>query len=810
MQTLLQELRYGARRLRLSPAFTAIVVVTLALGIGANTAIFSVVNAVLLRPLPYRAPDQLITIEHFYPSLNALEAPVSALGFSEYRDKTRSFDGVAVQSGWGANLTGFGDPERLQASRVTGQYFSTLGVSAARGRTIVPGEDEAGKERVVVLSDALWHRLFAGDPSAIGKKLQLNGNSYDIIGIMPPGFRDFFNRTAELWVPLAFTPQQLGSGRTNEWLSLTARLKPGVTIESAKTEMSVFAEQLKKSYPDDYPPDWTLKVTSLNQKATGKIRPALLILLGAVGFVLLIACANVANLLLARAASRQKEVANRTALGATRWHLIRQLLVESVLLAVIGGALGLVLAWVGVRSLSAGPLTQLVGSAGVSIDATVLAFTIALSVVTGLLFGIVPAVQISMTRFHDTLKEGGRSVSADRGSQAVRRLLVVAEVALALMLLAGAGLLIKSFSRILGVSPGFEAKSVLTMNVSLPGARYPNDTARIAFWDQTLPKLAAIPGVRAVGATSTMPFGGGWSTGTFNVEGYTPKPQENAPWGDIRLATPGFAEALRIPVKKGRFVNEQDLPSSPQVVVVDEEMVRRYWPNTDPIGKRIYFDPPSGQPIQYIEVVGVVGHAKQEGLDAEDRVQLYFPYKQGPQGFMSVAIRTDVAPETIISAVKQAVQSVDKDQPLANVKTMEQLLSDSVGQRRLSMLLLGLFATIALALASIGIYGVMSYSVALRSRELGIRMALGAARGNVLQLVMRQGMTLVVTGLVLGVLGALGLTRFMATQLFGVQPTDPTTFTLVAVGLAMVAMVATLVPAMRATRVDPLEALRQE
>jgi putative ABC transport system permease protein len=810
MQTLLQELRYGARRLRLSPAFTAIVVVTLALGIGANTAIFSVVNAVLLRPLPYRAPDQLITIEHFYPSLNALEAPVSALGFSEYRDKTRSFDGVAVQSGWGANLTGFGDPERLQASRVTGQYFSTLGVSAARGRTIVPGEDEAGKERVVVLSDALWHRLFAGDPSAIGKKLQLNGNSYDIIGIMPPGFRDFFNRTAELWVPLAFTPQQLGSGRTNEWLSLTARLKPGVTIESAKTEMSVFAEQLKKSYPDDYPPDWTLKVTSLNQKATGKIRPALLILLGAVGFVLLIACANVANLLLARAASRQKDVAIRTALGATRWHLIRQLLVESVLLAVIGGALGLVLAWVGVRSLSAGPLTQLVGSAGVSIDATVLAFTIALSVVTGLLFGIVPAVQISMTRFHDTLKEGGRSVSADRGSQAVRRLLVVAEVALALMLLAGAGLLIKSFSRILGVSPGFEAKSVLTMNVSLPGARYPNDTARIAFWDQTLPKLAAIPGVRAVGATSTMPFGGGWSTGTFNVEGYTPKPQENAPWGDIRLATPGFAEALRIPVKKGRFVNEQDLPSSPQVVVVDEEMVRRYWPNTDPIGKRIYFDPPSGQPIQYIEVVGVVGHAKQEGLDAEDRVQLYFPYKQGPQGFMSVAIRTDVAPETIISAVKQAVQSVDKDQPLANVKTMEQLLSDSVGQRRLSMLLLGLFATIALALASIGIYGVMSYSVALRSRELGIRMALGAARGNVLQLVMRQGMTLVVIGLVLGVLGALGLTRFMATQLFGVQPTDPTTFTLVAVGLAMVAMVATLVPAMRATRVDPLEALRQE
>ena len=810
MQTLLQELRYGARRLRLSPAFTTIVVLTLALGIGANTAIFSVVNAVLLRPLPYREPDQLVTIEHYYPSLNALEAPVSALGFTEYRDKTKSFAGMAVQSGLGPNLTGFGDPERLQASRVTGQYFSTLGVSAARGRTILPGEDEEGKDRVVVLSDALWHRLFAGDPSAIGKSLQLNGLSYEVIGVMPPGFRDFFGRNSELWVPLAFTPGQLSGGRTNEWLALTARLKPGVTLESAQTEMKVFAEQLKQAYPESYPPDWTLKVTSLNQRATGRIRPALLVLLGAVGFVLLIACANVANLLLARAAARQKEVAIRTALGATRWHLVRQLLVESVLLAVIGGALGLFLAWVGVRSISSGALSQLVGPSPVAIDATVLAFTIALSVFTGLLFGVVPAVQISMSRFHDTLKEGGRSVSADRGSQAVRRVLVIAEVALALMLLAGAGLLIKSFSKILGVSPGFEAANVLTMNISLPAAKYPSDTARRAFWDQVLPRIATIPGVSAVGATSTMPFAGGWSTGTFSVEGYTPKPQENDPWGDIRLATPGFAEALRIPVKKGRFISEQDLPESPPVVVVDEEMVRRYWPDTDPIGKRIYFDPPQGQPIRYFEVVGVVGHAKQEGLDAEDRVQLYFPFRQRASAFMQVAIRTDVPPMNVVSAVKQAVQAVDKDQPLAQVKTMEQLLSESVGQRRLSMLLLGLFATIALVLASIGIYGVMSYSVAQRAHEIGIRMALGAARGNVLQLVMRQGMSLVVIGLALGILGAMAVTRLLATQLFGVEPTDPATFTLVAIGLALVALVATLVPALRATRVDPLVALRQE
>jgi putative ABC transport system permease protein len=348
------------------------------------------------------------------------------------------------------------------------------------------------------------------------------------------------------------------------------------------------------------------------------------------------------------------------------------------------------------------------------------------------------------------------------------------------------------------------------MSVSLPAARYPNDTTRIAFWDQVLPRIAAIPGVRSVGATSTIPFGGGWSTGSFSVEGYTVKPKENNPWGDIRLATPGFADALRIPLKKGRFISEQDLPGSRPVVVVDEEMVRRYWPDTDPIGKRIYFDNAPGQPIEYIEVVGVVGHAKQEALDAEDRVQLYFPYRQNPQGFMQVAIRTDVAPLSIVSAVRQAVQSVDKDQPLSQVKSMEQALSESVGQRRLSMLLLGLFATIALLLATIGIYGVMSYSVAQRSHELGIRMALGAARGNVLQLVMRQGMSLVIIGLVLGIAGAFGVTRLLATQLFGVKPTDPMTFTMVALGLALVALVATLVPAMRATRVDPLVALRQE
>jgi putative ABC transport system permease protein len=551
-------------------------------------------------------------------------------------------------------------------------------------------------------------------------------------------------------------------------------------------------------------------VTSFDEQATGRIRPALLMLLGAVGFVLLIACANVANLLLARAAGRQKEVAIRTALGAKRWHLVRQLLTESVLLALLGGALGLALAWVGVRSLSATTIANATGADGIAIDGSVLAFTLVLSLLTGLLFGMVPAVQISMTKFHDTLKEGGRSMSADRGSHAVRRVLIVAEVGLALMLLAGAGLLIKSFSRILGVSPGFEPRNVLTLTLALPAAKYPNDTARIAFWDQMLPRIAAIPGVKAVGATSVMPFGGSWSTGTFSVEGYTPKENENSPWGDIRTVTPGFAEALGIPLKRGRFINDNDRLGAPVVAVVDEEMVNRYWPNTDPVGKRIYFDPPPDQPIQYIEVVGVVGHTKHEGLDAENRVQIYFSARQRVPGSMAIAIRTEVPPVTLTPAIRQTVLAVDRDQPISQVRTMEELVSQSVGQRRLSMLLLGLFATIALVLASIGIYGVMSYSVTQRAHEIGIRMALGAARGNVLQLVMRQGMTLVAIGLALGILGAFGVTRLLASQLFGVNPTDPLTFTLVALILAAVALVATLVPALRATRVDPLVALRQE
>ena len=811
METILTDLRYSFRRLRNSPAFSAIVILTLALGIGANTAIFSVVNAVLLRPLPYREPERLVTIEHFYPSLNRLQAPVSIPGFGEYRDKTKSFESVAVQSGWAPNLTGQGDPERLQGQRVSGLWFRVLGVAPLHGRALLPEEAEPGKEKVVVLSYGLWQRLYGGETSAIGKTMQLNGEPYQIVGVMPEDFRAFFGRNSQLFAPLAFRPEQYSyASGNNEFLSLTARLKPGVTLAQAKAEMSNFAARLKREYVDSWPTDWTLTVTPLSEEATGDIRPALLVLLGAVGFVLLIACANVANLLLARGAARMKEVAIRTALGAKRAQLVRQLLTESVLLAFVGGALGLLLAYGGVRMLVKLNPTNLPRADEIGIDASVMAFTLFVSLLTGLVFGLAPALQTSKANLQETLKEGGRSASSDRGGHAVRRVLVVAEVALALTLLTGAGLLIRSFARLQGVTPGFDASNLLTFNLALPGSRYSSDTATIAFFDQTLPAVAAVPGVKAVGATSVLPFGGGWSTGSFRIEGVQTAADQQGPWGDIRVISPDFFKTLGVPLLKGRTFTAQDREGAPLVAVVDEELAQRYWKNVEPVGKRITFSGETDSVQTWIEVVGVVGHTKHEGLDADARIQLYLPYPQAGTGFMSIAVRTAGDPLQVVNSVRAAVHSVDRDLPISNINTMDKLLEQSVGQRRLSMLLLMLFAAIALTLASIGIYGVMSYSVTQRSHELGVRMALGAARSNVLALVVRQGMTLALIGVGIGLLGAFALTRLIASQLYSIRPTDPLTFGIVALLLTGIALIATFVPALRATRVDPVVALRQE
>jgi len=813
MDTLLKDVRYAFRRLRKTPGFSAIVLLTLALGIGANTAIFSVVNTVLLRPFAYRDPERLVVVDHFYPSLNNLEAGASAPGFRDLRDKIPLFDGVFVFNGWGPALTGTGgEPQRLQATRASGLFFRTLGVAPIHGRAFTPEEDEPGKNRVVVLGYGFWQRQFGGQQSIIGKPITLNGEPYDVIGVMPASFSDFQGgQPADLWAPLALTPQQLNGGRTNEFLTLVARLKPAIPLERARGDLRTFANQLKAQYPDSYPPDWTLKVTPMNEKVSGRIKPALLVLLGAVGFVLLIACANVANLLLARAASRIKEVAIRSALGATRRDLLRQLLVESVLLAVVGGAFGLLLAWLGVQGVIALKPANVPRITELRIDGLVAIFTLGVSVATGLLFGLAPAVQTSRTNLQETLKEGGRSATADRSGHALRRVLVVAEVALALMLLTGAGLLIKSLALLQEVNPGFDARNLLTFRVAIPAAKYPSDTARLQYFDRAVEAVRAVPGVANVGLSSVLPFSGGWSTGSFTVEGYQPPTGQPGPWGDQRTVSAGFFTTLRLPLIKGRVFTEQDGAGGPAVVIVDDEMVKRYWANVDPIGKRITFDDPQrDSTVDWITVVGVVGHAKHEGLDAEHRVQLYFPHRARVGGGMSFVVRTVGDPNQAVAAIRSAVHSVDRDVPIAGVATMDTNITNSMGQRRFAMMLLGLFAAMAMVLASIGIYGVMSYSVTQRAHEIGIRMALGAARQNVLAMVMRQGLLLVGIGVVIGVAGALALTRLIASQLFGVQPSDPTTFVLVAVTLVAVAALATFVPAMRATRVDPVVALRDE
>ncbi len=814
MDTLIQDLRYSLRRLSKSPTFTVIVVLTLALGIGANTAIFSAINAVLLRPLPYHEPERLVTIEHLYPSLD-LEAPVSVPGFLDYQRRGRTFESMAVQTGWQANLTGVGEPVRMQGQRVTGRFFTTLQVPALLGRTLQPGEDSAGREHVAVVSYDAWQRIFGADRAIIGKNLTLNGESYQVVGVMPSGFRDFFNRDAEIWSPLVFTTDQMGDDRrTSEFLNLTARMKPGVTVEQAQGEIRTIAEQLKRQYTDEYPPDWSLQVTGLSIVSTGGVRPALLVLLGAVGFVLLIACANVANLLLARAAARSKEIAVRTALGATRERLLRQLLTESVIVSLAGGAVGLLLAYLGVRTLVAMDIGNLPRSDEIGIDGTVMLFTLLVSIFAGVLFGLAPAIHTATPNLHGALKEGGRGTTADRGSHALRRSLVVTEVALALTLLTGAGLLLKSFARLQGVDPGFDPDNLLTFNLALPQSRYTSDTAQAAFFDQALPAIAAVPGVRGVAATSVMPFGGSWSTGSFDIEGYEPPENQPGPWGDIRVVNPEFFETMDIPLLKGRYLTEQDRRGSRAVAVIDQEFVRRYWSKENPLGKRFTFGPPEGSTdttqVEWIEVVGVVGHTAHEGLDAGPRIQLYLPYQQATFPFMAVAVRTTGSPERYVNLVRQAIRSVDPDQPISAISTMDELVSRSVGQRRLSMMLLSLFSGIALVLASIGIYGVMSYSVAQRSRELGVRIALGADGKDVLGLVLRQGMTLALTGIGIGLVAALALTRLIESQLYGVAATDPATFGLVAIVLAGTALLANLIPAIRAMRMDPAVVLREE
>jgi putative ABC transport system permease protein len=801
MQTLLHDLRYGLRMLAKKPGFTVVAVFTLALGIGANSAIFSVVNGVLLRPMQLEDPDRLIKIWEKLPAGG--QGTASAPNLKDWREQNTVFNGIAAYQFSSLNLRGQESPERLSGATVSPNFFDVVGVRPQLGRAFQTGEDEAGRNRVALLSHRLWHRAFGGDAGVVGKEIPLNGENYTVIGVMPPDFR-FPSRLTEIWVPLVIPPDLVDS-RDNHWMLTLARLKPDVGFEQAREQMVTIAKRLEQQYPDAQA-GRSVFLIPLQEETVQNIRPALRALMFAVGFVLLIACANVANLLLARATSRRREIAVRTALGAGRLRLVRQLLTESLLLALAGGALGLALAKWGVEALLVLAGNFLPRANEVGLDWRVAAFTAALSLMTGLFFGLIPALQSSRVELQSALKEGA---GAGAQTNLLRGALVVVEVAATLVLLIGAGLLIKSFIRLYETDLGFKAENVLTMSLALPKAKYPDAQAASSFHQMLLERVRSLPGARSTGVINYLPLQQSGFNGDITIEGQGPYEPGRAPWAEFRAISPDYFRTLGIPLVSGRFYTAQDQSSSTPVVIVNQTLARRYLSGQDPIGKRIRV---IGN--DWRTVVGVVGDVRQSGVTQAVRAEVFVPVTQAVYApltqTMSLAVRADAEPEALASAVRNAVREIDPAQPVFNVKTMEAVVADSVSDRRLNMLLLGIFAAVALTLAVIGIYSVMSYTVSQHTREIGIRMALGARPTDVLKLVVGQGMGLTLVGVCLGVAGAFGLTRLMATLLYGVTPTDPLTFAAVSALLMIVALLACCIPARRATKVDPMVALRNE
>jgi predicted permease len=814
---MIQDLRYGVRMLLKHKGFTAVAVLTLALGTGANTAIFSIINSVLLRPLNYKDSDRLIWLSHHYKKIDQ-NVTIPATASKYYYDNSKSFENMEAILGWEVNLTGRGDPERLNGRAVTNTFFSMLGVEAAIGRVFTRDEHWPGRTNVVALSDSLWRRRFAADPEIAGKSITLSGENYTVVGVMPPGFQygREFGQAIDIYSPIENLTEPLDDSYWDDGpLFVIAKLKRDVTLQQAQAEMDIFADNIRRQYMRGYTKDpnvWGIALRPLHGLVVGDIRRPLLILMAAVGFVLLIACANVANLLLARAAARQKEIAIRAALGAGRWRVIRQLLTESVLLALVGGALGLLLANGGMQLLLSLNERLIPRAYEVGIDRSVLAFTFGISLLTGLLFGLAPALQSSRTDLQKTLKEGGRSgVAYTRGW--LRSGLMVFEVTSTLVLLIGAGLLIKSFWLVQEVNPGFNPNNLLTMQLSLPSTRYKEPSQIDGLFQRILTEIAALPGVKSAGLSSTVPMSGIASGSTFRIEGRTPVPGENLPTGSLWFAGASYFQTMNIPLIRGRYFDDRDVLGVSGVAIIDETMARKYWPNEDPIGKRIwrYESDPHGNQL-WREIVGIVGTVKYGGLDVEPWTQFYLPLRQNPFPIASVflAIRTGAEPESLTAAVRGVIQSADKELPIQRVATMERMVAESIPQRRFSTILLGAFALIALILASIGLFGVMSYTVAQRTHEIGIRMALGASQANILKLVISQGLALVAAGVTVGLGAAFLLTRLMSNMLFGVSPTDRLTFVLLPCFLALVALVACYIPARRAARVDPMIALRHE
>jgi putative ABC transport system permease protein len=812
IESVAQDIRFGLRMLRKNPGFTAVAVLTLALGIGANGAIFSVVNSVLLHPLAYKDPGRLVTV------LRYGNYPISVANYLDYRNQSGSFEQLGAAEYWSPNLAGVDPPEHLLGLRVTQNTLPLLGIQPALGRLFVQGEDTAGNDGEVILSYGLWQRRFSGNASVLGKTLQLDGRSYAIIGVMPADFHfaPFWATHAELWAPLSFGAR--AQNRDGNSLRLFARLKQNVSLAQARAEMATITARLEKLYPGT---NKGIVVLPLKEKVVGNVETPLLVLLGAVGFVLLIACANVAHMLLARAAARQKEIAVRTALGARRSRVVRQVLTENLLLAGMGGAFGLLLAYAGTRALVALSPADIPRVESISIDTGVILFLLAITALTSIAFGVVPAMQTSAVNLTDTLKESGRGASDGVRRNRLHSFLVGSEFALALTLLIAAGLMIRSFYALESVDPGFHPHGVLTMIVPVAGSKEADTAHRAIFYQQMLERVRALPGVESAAGINHIPLAGDMWDRTFLIEG-RPKPApSDTPDAVYRIATPGYFQTMGISLIQGRDIAATDDATAPPVVVINERLAQRYWSSGSPLGQHIGIDPgDSGGPLIWSTIVGIVKDSKQRDWASAPDPEMYLAAFQTKEflggastaaaSYITLVVRAAGDPAALTSSIKSAIWSLDSNLPISSVITMDQAVAQTNAQPRFEMLLLAVFAVVALVLAAVGIYGVMSYSVARRTHEIGIRVSLGASRADILRLIMRQGLVLAVAGSAAGLVAALLLARLMTKLLYGVPPTDPVTFVCVAGLLILVALVACYVPARRAMRVDPVTAMRCE